>query len=113
MDSLPAFLLTAVAISLSGVMAPGPITVATLVAGARWRHAGAMICVGHVVVELPLIVLLVTGLSAFLESKAVRAGIGLAGGGLLLLMGVQLLASLRRSDSSELRSETGIGPQFP
>jgi len=53
-----AFLLSTVAISLSGVMAPGPITAATLAAGARGRHAGAMICLGHVVVELPLILLL-------------------------------------------------------
>jgi len=75
-------------------MAPGPITVATLVAGGRRRHAGAMICIGHVVVELPLIVLLVTGLSTFLDSKGGRAGIGLAGGVLLLLVGVQLLVSL-------------------
>ena len=32
----------------------------------------------------------------FLEFKGVRGGIGLAGGVLLLLMGVELLASLRR-----------------
>jgi threonine/homoserine/homoserine lactone efflux protein len=37
------FLLTTIAVSLSGVMAPGPITAASLMAGTRSRHAGAMI----------------------------------------------------------------------
>jgi threonine/homoserine/homoserine lactone efflux protein len=49
-------------------------------------------------VELPLILLLATGLGTFLEFKGVRGGIGLVGGVLLLLMGVQLLAGLRRSE---------------
>jgi threonine/homoserine/homoserine lactone efflux protein len=91
-----AFLFSAVAISLSGVMAPGPITVATLAAGARRRHAGAMIALGHVFVELPLIILLVAGVASFLESMAVRTAIGVAGGAVLVLMGLQLLLSARR-----------------
>ena len=91
-----AFLLSAIAISLSGVMAPGPITAATLAAGARSRHAGALIALGHAVVEMPLILLLAAGIGTFLKSPAVKAGIGLAGGIVLVLMGAQLLLSLRR-----------------
>lgn len=49
------FILTVVGSSLSGVMAPGPITAATLAAGERNRHAGTWICIGHIAVELPLI----------------------------------------------------------
>jgi threonine/homoserine/homoserine lactone efflux protein len=94
-----AFLLSTVAISLSGVMAPGPITAATLAAGARSRHAGAMIALGHAVVEMPLILLLVVGLGRFLESPAARMGIGLAGGVVLVFMGVQLLLSLRNGNT--------------
>jgi hypothetical protein len=43
------FILTIVGISLSGVMAPGPITAATLAAGERNRNAGAWVCavLGH------------------------------------------------------------------
>ncbi|MEN6558051.1 MAG: LysE family transporter, partial [Thermoguttaceae bacterium] len=63
------FLFTIVGISLSGVMAPGPITAATLAAGARNRHAGAWICAGHVLVELPLVVFIAAGLGVFFESK--------------------------------------------
>jgi threonine/homoserine/homoserine lactone efflux protein len=90
-----AFLGTAVAISLSGVMAPGPVTAATLAAGTRHRHAGAWIALGHLVVELPLILLLVAGLSRLLQSEGAQVGIGLAGGAFLLLMGTQLLLSVR------------------
>ena len=93
------FILTIVGISFSGVMAPGPITAATLAAGERNRHAGAWVCVGHILVELPLILLIAAGLGTFLESRAIRAGIGLVGGLLLLLMGLQLLASLRKDDA--------------
>ncbi|MFZ1935186.1 MAG: LysE family transporter [Thermoguttaceae bacterium] len=90
------FLLSAVAISLSGVMAPGPITAATLAAGARSRHAGALIALGHAVVEMPLILLLAAGIGTFFRSPTVKSGIGLAGGGVLVLMGIQLLFSLRQ-----------------
>ena len=77
-------------------MAPGPITAATLAAGARSRHAGAFIALGHAVVEIPLILLLAAGIGTFLKSSAVKAGIGLVGGVVLVLMGTQLLLSLRR-----------------
>jgi threonine/homoserine/homoserine lactone efflux protein len=93
------FLLSAVAISLSGVMAPGPITAATLAAGARSRHAGAMIGLGHAIVEIPLILLLVVGVGGFLESSWARAWIGLAGGVVLLLMGTQWLLTLRKNNT--------------
>jgi threonine/homoserine/homoserine lactone efflux protein len=94
------FIFTAVAISLSGVMAPGPITAATLNAGSRRRHAGAMIGLGHVAVELPLIVLLAAGAGAFFQSGVVRTSIGLAGGLFLLLMGTQTLLSLRNDEET-------------
>jgi threonine/homoserine/homoserine lactone efflux protein len=90
------FLLSAIAISLSGVMAPGPITAATLTAGARSRHAGALIALGHAVVETPLILLLAAGVGTFFASVAVTTAIRLAGGLVLLLMAVQLMLSLRR-----------------
>ena len=40
-----ALFLSVIAISLSGVMAPGPITAATLAVAPRSRHAGALIAV--------------------------------------------------------------------
>ena len=94
------FIFTAVAISLSGVMAPGPITAATLTAGSRWRHAGAVIGLGHIAVELPLIVLLVAGAGTFFQSAPIRAGVGLAGGAFLLLMGTQTLLNVRNDNGA-------------
>ena len=95
MEALIGFLLQAVLISLSGVMAPGPLTAAALASGTRCRHAGAWIAVGHGVVEFPLMLLIMSGLSTLLASPHVRVGIGLAGGAFLLFMGVQMLTSLR------------------
>lgn len=97
-------LLQTVAISLSGVMAPGPITAATLVAGSRSRHAGLLVALGHAVVEFPLIGLLVMGMGQFLGSSGARAGISLAGGAVLALMGVQLLLSLRHAAAGRTAS---------
>ena len=92
--ALLGFLLSAVAISLSGVMAPGPVTAATLAAGARSRHAGAWIATGHAVVEFPLVFLLAAGADALLDVHGVKAGIGIAGGLFLFFMGGQLLRNL-------------------
>ena len=94
-----AFLLNATAISLSGVLAPGPLTAATLAAGTRSRHAGAMIALGHAVVELPLVLVIIAGAGKVFEREPVRLAIGLAGGLFLLVMGVQLLLVARRASS--------------
>lgn len=94
------FLLSAFAISLSAVMAPGPMTAAALAMGTRSRHAGGLIALGHAVVEMPLIVLLAAGAGSFLTSPSVKVGIGLAGGAVLLLMGIQLLLALRQGDTN-------------
>mgnify|MGYP005848483233 CR=1 FL=1 len=90
-------ILTTVVITLSGAMAPGPITAAALAAGSRSRHAGAVIGLGHIAVELPLLALLLAGLAPFLQSAAVQSVIGLAGGLFLVLMGAMLLTSARKA----------------
>lgn len=65
---------------------------------------GKVMC-GYLVVELPLILLLVAGIGKFLEASGTRVGIGLAGGAfLLLLMGGQLLLSLRATDNAPASS---------
>jgi threonine/homoserine/homoserine lactone efflux protein len=76
-------------------MAPGAITAAALAAGTRRRHAGALIAVGHGIVEFPLIVLIILGVGWLLQIAAVRVAIGLAGGGIMLWMAVGLLRALR------------------
>jgi threonine/homoserine/homoserine lactone efflux protein len=104
-----AFILSTVAITLSGVLSPGPITAAAVACGARRRHAGAMIAGGHALVEGPLILVLALGAGSFVSSPAVGAAIGLAGGAMLVLMGAQLLRGLGRP-SEELRAEVRRHP---
>jgi len=89
------FLLSAISVSLSGVMAPGPMTAATLTVGAERRHAGILIAVGHGLVEFPLMFLLMAGAGQFLTTPALRTGIGLVGGTFLVWMGIQLFRDLR------------------
>jgi len=101
--SLITFILQAVAVSLSGVIAPGPVTAATLAAGTRWRHAGALVAVGHGIVEFPLMLLIMAGTSTLFASKGVTIGIGLVGGAFLILMGWQMLRSLGKN-----QDQTGI-----
>ena len=101
--SLLFFLFEVVAISLSGVMAPGPVTAAAIAAGARSRYAGGLIALGHGVVEFPLIVLIVLGPGRILKLPAAQIAIGLAGGAFLLVMATQMLSSLRSAEEFEAK----------
>ena len=93
--SLLLFLIQVIIISLSGVMAPGPVTTAAIAMGARSRYAGPLIAIGHGVVEFPLMVLIVLGMDTMLKSTTTQIVIGLAGGTFLLIMAIQMLRSLR------------------
>jgi len=101
--SFAAFLLQAVLISLSGVMGPGPLTVVIVDEGARSPRAGLLIALGHGVVEFPLMALIAVGLAPILEKPLFGAIVGLAGGIVLLWMGVGLLRGLRSEVATESR----------
>ena len=98
---LAIFLLKAVGISLSGVMAPGAVTAATIAQGTSRPNSGALIAIGHGFIEIPLIFLIMYGLGTMLqETEWLRIAIGLAGGGFLIWMAVQMLRQLRHADFS-------------
>jgi len=101
------FLGQVIGISLSGVMAPGPVTATTIVMGSRNRWAGALIAVGHGIVEFPLIVLIVIGLSTILKLPAVQIVIGLAGGIFLIVMAVQVFRGLGSLGQEQDRNVKG------
>jgi threonine/homoserine/homoserine lactone efflux protein len=118
-----AFLFTATTVSLSGVMAPGPMTAATFAAGTRSKHAGVLIALGHAVVEFPLMVLIIAGAGRLFQQEPVRIGIGFAGGAFLVFMGVQLLNALNSATDTATDTEsrhpfvtgivlTGANPYF-
>ena len=88
------FVAEAILISLSGVMAPGPITAVAVGKGSESPHAGALVAIGHGIVEFPLIALVAWGFGYLVDS--VQTAITFAGGGFLLVMGIDMLLRLKR-----------------
>jgi threonine/homoserine/homoserine lactone efflux protein len=100
--SLLLFLLNVVGISLSGALAPGPVTAAAIGMGARNRFAGVLMALGHGAVEFPLMVLLIFGVGRLLTQPSVSMAIGLVGGGFLILMGAQMLRGLGKVETQAM-----------
>jgi len=97
------FLGQVVVISLSGVMAPGPVTAAAIGMGSRSRYAGMLLAIGHGIVEFPLMVLIVLGMGRILKLPTAQIVIGLAGGAFLLMMAAGMLKSLRSAEIQETK----------
>ncbi|MBN2456317.1 MAG: LysE family transporter [Sedimentisphaerales bacterium] len=97
------FLAKVVGISLSGVMAPGPVTAAAIAMGARNRFAGVLMAIGHGIVEFPLIILITLGMGVVLKSPATKIVIGFAGGVFLLFMAIQMMSSLRGTEDRQVK----------
>jgi threonine/homoserine/homoserine lactone efflux protein len=85
------FLLITVIVSLSGVLAPGPVLAITVAKGHRDKNAGALVATGHGIVEIPLMILVYLGFSTFLTQDTVFRAIGILGGTLLIYMGIGLI----------------------
>ncbi len=79
------------AISLSGVLSPGPLFAATLSEGTKNPFSGFRISVGHAVVEIPLIILLY--FSGFYLTELAKATISAVGGLFLLYLAYEELKS--------------------
>lgn len=101
------FLAQVLLISCSGAMQPGPVTATVITMGARNRYAGALLAVGHGVIEFPLMVVIILGLGTYFELPKVRIAIGLAGGAFLILMGIQSLVGLRTKSGAEPKAFKG------
>lgn len=110
MVSLLFFLVQVVVISLSGVMAPGPLTAAAIATGSRNRYAGLILALGHGIIEFPLMILIILGMGRIFESAKTQIVIGLAGGTFLLLMAGQMLISLKTTENpqSQVRKQKPI-----
>lgn len=83
--------------ALSGVLLPGPllafVVVKTLSGGAG---SGASAAMGHILVELGIVLLVCLGLGFVLQSQAFQVGVGALGGVLLLILGVLNLLQVWR-----------------
>lgn len=85
------FLLSAVLISLSGVLSPGPMTAAVVERGGRSGRSGIYISLGHGAVELPIIAVLALGAGSVFQTQWVKIVVGIAGGIYLLYLGRGML----------------------
>ncbi len=88
MDILPFLVLlgATLVISLSGALMPGPVFAVTVAKANENRYIGAMISLGHGVIEFPVIGLVALGLLQVVENQGFQIAIGSVGGILLLLM---------------------------
>jgi threonine/homoserine/homoserine lactone efflux protein len=98
------FLFEAVLISLSGIMAPGPITALTLGEGSESPKAGSFIAVGHGIFEFPLMALLFLGFGFIFNLTLVKTTIGILGGCLLFFMGIGLLKGIHKTEIHSVRN---------
>ncbi|MDR0373240.1 MAG: LysE family translocator [Nitrososphaerota archaeon] len=89
------FLMSVLLISLSGVLMPGPLFAVTIKKAAQSKVSGALIAIGHGVVEFPLMILIFVVLSQFTIPIMIQVAVGLVGGGLMVFMGVQAFRGSR------------------
>jgi threonine/homoserine/homoserine lactone efflux protein len=90
------FLAEASLISLSGVMAPGPVTTVVVGKGSESPHAGAKVAIGHGIVEFPLMIAVYFGIGRLLDLPYVQESIALLGGLFLLFMGASMIRGAAR-----------------
>ncbi|MGA2159210.1 MAG: LysE family transporter [Dehalococcoidia bacterium] len=90
------YLISAAGISLSGVMLPGPLTAATIAKGYHEKNAGVYIGLGHGIIEIPIIALIYFGFATYLTIPIVKQATGVAGGLLLVIMGLMIFLTFRK-----------------
>jgi threonine/homoserine/homoserine lactone efflux protein len=98
-----------IALSASGVLAPGPLFFANLVYGTRHdKWSGIKVAFGHTAVELPLIIILAAGLFTFDTAKKYASVLGLVGGiAILAFAGLQIAGILKEKRGHDMPTLAG------
>ena len=91
------FLGSVAVISLSGVMTPGPVFAVTVARSYKSQFAGIRVAVGHALIEIPLILLIYYGFASFFQDALVQKVLFLAGGVVLVWMGIRMLRARVRA----------------
>jgi len=104
-------LATSWAVGFSGAVAPGPLLVACVTHSVRDGFRGGLLTVaGHALMELAVVVGLSLGLGALLARQGVSLAVSLAGGAVLVWMGLGTARSAFRGDITLPSPEhTGVG----
>ena len=85
-------------IALSGALVPGPLLAYTVAKSSTYgARTGPLAVSGHILVELAALSLLALGLDVVLKSQAFQVVVGVAGGVLLVVLGVLSISKLKRS----------------
>jgi threonine/homoserine/homoserine lactone efflux protein len=96
------FLASVLLISLSGVLMPGPLFAATIQKAAKSKTSGALIAIGHGIVEIPLMFLIFFILSEIELPVSVQVAVGLIGGALMVFMGAQTFRSRHKPQKASM-----------
>ncbi|MBI2183618.1 MAG: LysE family transporter [Thaumarchaeota archaeon] len=82
------FIIFTIFISASGALSPGPLFFGAVLNGAKaGAKGGLMISMGHMIIELPLVLILAAGLTSLTTLPIVKLVTGLAGGASLIIFG--------------------------
>ncbi|MGI0021011.1 MAG: LysE family transporter [Nitrososphaera sp.] len=107
---LAEFAAEVVAVSASGVLAPGPLFVANMLYGAKQgAMSGVRVAHGHALIEIALIAAIAAGLfsaSAFVSENA-RAVTLVGGVAILGFAGIQVFAVARKKEQSFIAGKKG------
>jgi threonine/homoserine/homoserine lactone efflux protein len=101
------FLASVILISLSGVMAPGPLFAVTIDKASKHKTAGPLIAFGHGIIEFPLMFVIYFGLTQYVVPEFVQISVGLIGGLVMILMGVQLFRNRTKTNEEQSSSKHG------
>ena len=77
---------------------PGPLFAVTIKKASKSKTAGALIAVGHGIVEFPLMFLIFFVLSQFNPPSVVHVAVGLVGGFFMVFMGVQAFRNRHKQE---------------
>jgi threonine/homoserine/homoserine lactone efflux protein len=100
-------------LALSGALVPGPLfTITVSESLRRGGKAGPLIILGHGILELVFVLLITLGASPFLLTERAHFITGLAGGVILVLMGLMLLKDAGRASlvAGSGAKQTGMHP---
>lgn len=87
--------------ALTGALQPGPLLTFTVISTIKNKTkkawlTGALIVLGHAILEISLILAILLGISVFLSNLIVIRIIGIVGGGMLVYFGITTFLQLRK-----------------